>query len=335
MSLPRLPAAKESLRRTLLVASAIALCAGLAAPAAHAQAYPTRSVRIIVPYGPGTTPDTLARIVGDALSQRLGQTFVVENKTGAGGKIGAEAAAHATPDGYTLLLASKDTQSVIPHLYPSWPVKPDTAFVPIAGVGTIQNVIVTRTAAPWSTLPELMAAARAKEVSYGTPGIGTNLHLMMEYVDAHYGVKALHIPYSRSFAEGFPAVTRGDVDLLVAGLPPMQPMLKDGRIKALAITGAARSKQFPNVPTFSEIGVPGLETGGWFALFAPAGTPAAIVDRLATEMREVLKSPAILAKFEAQAVDALVLTPAELKQLADTESVRWGKVVQSIGVKVE
>lgn len=335
MSLARLPVAQQALRRTLFVASAIALGAGLAAPAAQAQGYPTRSVRIIVPYGPGTTPDTLARFMGEALSQRMGQSFVVENKTGAGGKIGAEAAAHATPDGYTLLLASKDTQSVIPHLYPSWPVKPDTAFVPIAGVGTIQNVIVTRTAAPASTLPELMKAAKAKEVSYGTPGIGTNLHLMMEYVDAHYQVKMLHIPYSRSFAEGFPAVTRGDVDLLVAGLPPMQPMLKDGRIKALAITGTTRSKQFPDVPTFSELGVPGLETGGWFALFAPAGTPPAIVDRLAAETREILKSPEILAKFDAQAVDALVLTPAELKQLADNESLRWGKVVKSVGVKVE
>ncbi len=335
MSLARLLAAQQALCRTVVVAFVIALSFAVAAPQAYAQAYPTRSVRIIAPYGPGTTPDTLARIVADGLSQRMGQTFVVDNKAGAGGKIGAEAAAHATPDGYTLFLGTKDTQSVIPHLYPSWPVKPDRAFIPIAGVGTIQNVIVTRTAAPSSTLAELMTVAKAKEVSYGTPGIGTNLHLLAEYVNAHYNVKMLHVPYSRSFAEGFPAVTRGDLDLLVAGLPPMLPMIKDSRVKALAITGTARSKHVPDVPTFGELGVPGLETGGWFALFAPSGTPPAIVDRLAAEMREVLKSPQVLARFDAQATEPLVLTPAELKQLADNETVRWGKLITGLGIKVE
>lgn len=335
MSLAPLLAAQKALRHSILAAAAIAAFLGLGALQAQAQSYPTRSVRIITPYGPSTTPDTLARIIGEALSKRMGQTFVVDNKTGAGGKIGAEAAAGATPDGYTIFLGTKDTQSVIPHLYPSWPVKPDLAFVPIAGVGTIQNVIVTRTAAPVSTFTELMAAAKAKEMSFGTPGIGTNLHLMAEYVNGRFNVKMLHIPYSRSFAEGFPAVARGDLDLLVAGLPPMLPMLNDGRIKALAITGTGRSKHLPNVPTFTELGVPGLESGGWFGLFAPAGTPQAIVDKLAAEVREALKSPELLARFDAQAIDPLVLTPAELKQLVDSETARWGKVVSSVGIKIE
>lgn len=322
-------------RRVVVAAIACAVLGAASGPAVDAQSYPAKPVRIIVPYGPGTAPDTLARFVGEALSQRMSQTFVVENKPGAGGKLGTEVAASAAPDGYTLFLGSKDTQSVISHLYPSWSVKPDRAFVPIAGIGTIQNVIVTRAASPDASLTDVIGHAKSKEMSYGTPGIGTNLHLLAEYVANLANVKMLHVPYSRSFAEGFPAVVRGDVDLLVAGLPPMLPMIKDGRIKVVAITGTTRSKYVPSVPTFAEQGIPGLDTGGWFALFAPAGTPAQVVERLGSEMTEVVKSPAFVARLDAQAVEPMLVTPAQLMQLIEAERTRWGKLIQTTGIKVE
>lgn len=300
-----------------------------------AQPYPNHAVRIVVPYGPGTAPDTLARVVGDALSKRLNQPFVIDNKAGAGGRLGTEVAATSAPNGYTLFLASKDTQSVLSHLYPSWTIKPQRQLVPIAGIAKIQNVIVTRKAATTANLADLVALAKTKEVSYGTPGIGTNLHLLAEYVNARNNVKMLHVPYSRSFSEGFPTVMRGEIDLLVAGLPPMLPMIRDGRLKAIAITGTTRSKYVPDVQTFKEAGIPDLDTGGWFALFAPTGTPQPILDLLEAEMAEVLKSPEVLARLEGQASEPLIATPAELNALVAAESARWEKIITDNQIKAE
>lgn len=330
------PPSSSSRRRFGQVATSfIAAAAGVLAWPALAQQYPTKPVKIIVPYGPGTAPDVFARITGDALQKRLGQTFVVENRTGAGGKIGTEAAATSAADGYTLFLGSKDTQSILSHLYPDWNVKPDKALTPVAGLTRIENVLVTRPASPLNSMQDVMAAGRSRELTYGTPGVGTNLHLMGELLKSRQNLKLVHVPYSRSFAEALPATIRGEIDLLIAGLPPVLPFVKDGRLKVIAITGNTRSKQVPDVPTFAEAGIKDLETGGWFALYAPTGTPAAIVSRLGAEVTEVLKQADVRARIETMSATPWEATPAELTSLSEAESRRWGDLIRDNHIVVK
>jgi tripartite-type tricarboxylate transporter receptor subunit TctC len=327
-------AARWSGGRRVLLALACVLAVGVHVDAS-AQPYPAKSVKVIVPYGPGTAPDVIARIMSEALGKRLSQPFVVENRTGAGGKIGTEAAVASPADGYTLFLGSKDTQSILQYLYPTWSVKPNSGLVPILGLARIQNVIVTRAANPATTLQEVVALSRTKQLSYGTPGVGTNLHLMGELLASTQGMKLLHVPYSRSFAEALPAAAQGDIDLLIAGLPPVLQLIKDGRIKALAITGDKRSPFIPNVPTFAEAGVEGLEVGGWFAMFAPTGTPAGVVDRLSAEIGELLKTPEIKGRLEALSAEVAPLSARELSQAISAESARWSRIISENGIRVE
>lgn len=311
-----------------------ALACAIAAPAL-AQSYPSKPVKIIVPYGPGTAPDSFARITADALQKRLGQTFLVENRPGAGGKIGTEVAAGAPPDGYSLFLGTKDTQSIMRHLYPDWTIQPEKSLIPIAGLTRIENVIVTRTASTLNTIQDVLATGKTKELTYGTPGVGTNLHLMGALVQSRQNLKLVHVPYSRSFAEALPATVRGEIDMLIAGLPPMLPFIKDGRIKALAITGSTRSKLVPDVPTFAEAGIRDLETGGWFALFAPAGTPSSIVSKLGTEVAEILKQPEVLTRLQTMSAEAWAATPTELSNLIEAESLRWGNLIRDNQIVVK
>jgi len=317
----------------------LAACLSLAvlgwAGSAYSQTYPGRPVRIIVPYGAGVTPDVIARLVGEELSRRFGQQFVVENRAGAGGKIGTEAAAQAAPDGYTLLLGSKDTHGVLVHLYPGWSVDPVRDFVPVSLLIRIQNVIVANPGVPASTPRELIQLASSGDaLAYGTPGVGTNLHLMAELLQQQYGLKLIHVPY-KNFGEAFPAAIRGDLKLVVTGVPPAVPMVKDGRLKAIAVTGASRSPYLPNVPTFAEAGIPGFETGGWFGLLAPAGTPQEIVSRLAGEIAAIGAQPAFRERVEKMSSEVSTSTPAQFAALIRDETARWGEVVRKAGIKVE
>ncbi len=302
---------------------------------AQTQAYPTRAVRVIVPYGPGTGPDMIARVVSEQLSKRFGESFVVENRLGAGGKIGTETAAGAAADGYTLLLGGKDTHGIMTHLYPSWKVNPERDFVPISLLARIENIIVANNKLAASTPQEFIALAKKKELRYGTPGVGTNLHLMAELLKAEHGLKLEHIPYSRSFAEALPALVRGDLDIVVAGMPPVMPLVKDGRIKAIAVTGAERSRFAPSIPTFAEAGIPHLERGGWFALFAPTGTPPAVVSTLSKAVADAVKEPEVVSKLAGIYAEATSSTPEALAKLASEETQRWGKVVKDNKVTVE
>jgi tripartite-type tricarboxylate transporter receptor subunit TctC len=307
----------------------------LLAGAAAAQDYPSRPVRIIVPYGPGVAPDVIARIAGEALSKRLGQPFVIENRAGAGGKIGTEAAAKAPADGYTLFLGSKDTHGVLTHLYPGWSIDPQRDFAPISLLIRIQNILVANPKVPASAPKDLVAASRRPGgLSYATPGVGTNLHLFGALLGQQLDLNLVHVPY-KNFGEAFPAAIRGDVALVFCGLPPATAMVRDGRLKALAVTGTARSRFLPDVPTFSEAGVPGHETGGWFGLLAPAGTPPPIVERLAGEIAEIGRTPEYRARVEKMFSEAATTTPAELAQLIAAETARWGEVVKKAGVKVD
>jgi tripartite-type tricarboxylate transporter receptor subunit TctC len=315
-----------------LVASLAVL---LAALPVGAQEYPNRTVKIVVPYGAGVAPDVIGRIAGDALSKHLGQPFVVENRPGAGGKIGTEAVAKSPADGYTLLLGSKDTHGVLVHLYPGWDVDPMRDFAPISMLIRIQNVLVANPAFPASKPSELAAASKAapKGVTYASPGVGTNLHLFGALLGQQLGLNLVHVPY-KSFGEAFPAAIRGDVDLVVCGTPPAVGLVRDGRLKAIAVTGTARSRFLPNVPTFAESGVAGHETGGWFGLLAPAGTPQPVIKRLAEALAEIGTTPEYRERAEKMFSDPAVNTPTEFAEVIAAETARWGKVVQTAGVKL-
>lgn len=251
--------------------TAVIAGASLAA-AASAQTWPSRAIRIIVPYGGGSAPDVVARIVAEEVSPRIGQPIIIENRLGAGGKIGVDAAAKAPADGYTLLLGSKDSHGVMQHLYPGWDVNPVRDLAPISLLMRIQNTIVANKDLPASNLKELIELGKSRNLNYGSPGIGTNLHLMAELLRQNYNLQFTHIPY-KTFSEVIPSTIRGELQLAALGVPPVTSFVRDGRIKAIAVTGTARSKYLPNVPTFTESGVPGFETGGWFALFAPTKRP--------------------------------------------------------------
>lgn len=294
-----------------------------------------RWVRIKSALTPGTAPDVLGRLTADGLQRRLGHPIVVENRAGAGGKIGTEAAALASPDGYTLFLGSKDSQSILPNLYPTWSVKPHQALVPVAGLARIENVLVARTGSSVSSLPEVIAQAKGRTLSYGTPGVGTNLHLMVELLKARQGLQLMHVPYSKSFAEALPALLRGDIDLLMAGVPPMLAFLKDGRVKGLAVSGTTRSRYAPDVPTFGELGIKDLETGGWFGVFVPRGTPAPIASKLQTEIAEVVKSQEFRSRLEALAADPWLIAPADLSSLIEDERNRWGNLIKTSHIVAE
>ncbi|VCU70579.1 Tripartite tricarboxylate transporter family receptor [Pigmentiphaga humi] len=314
--------------------AAMFVCASAAAQK-PSPSYPERPVRIVVPYGPGTGPDLIARVYAEQLGRQSGQAFVVENRLGAGGKIGTEAVADATADGYTLLLGGKDTHGILTHLYPGWRVNPEKDFAPVALLARIQNILLAAPKLPVSTPQEFIALAKQKELRYGTPGVGTNLHLMAAYLESRYGLKLLHIPYSRSFAEALPALARGELDLVVAGMPPAMPLVKDGRIKAVAVTGTQRSRFAPDIPTFAEAGVDGLESGGWFALFAPKGTPPAVVDWLSRQVAEGAKTQSVTDKLAGVYAEPAASSPADLAKLVHDETLRWGKVVTESGIKIE
>ena len=260
------------------------------------------------------------------------QAIVIENRAGAGGKIGTEAAALAAPDGYTLFLGTKDSQSIIPNLYPTWNIKPYQALAPVSGLARIENVLVARAASPLKSYSDVKTQAQSRELSYGTPGVGTNLHLMVELLKSRQDLKLMHVPYSKSFAEAVPALLRGDLDLLMAGLPPMLPFLKDGRLKALAVTGTSRSRYAPDVPTFDELGIRDLETGGWFGIFVPTGTPAPITSKLQQELAEIVKSDEFKVRLETLAAEPWSVTPSQLTGMIEEERNRWGKLIQSSNI---
>jgi len=320
--------------RFLRAAALAALAFALATAPTLAQNYPNRPIRIIVPYGAGSAPDVIARTAAEELSPRLGQPVVVDNRLGAGGKIGTEIAARAGADGYTLLLGSKDTHGVMQHLYPGWEVDPVKDFAPISLLIRIQNAIVANPAVKASDMKELIALGKTENLNYGTPGVGTNLHLLAETLQLTYGLKLTHVPY-KNFGEILPAAVRGDLSLVVLGVPPVVAFVRDGRLKALGVTGTARSPFLPDVPTFAERGVPGFEHGGWFALFAPAGTPPDALRRLNAEVVEMGKRASYRERVAKMFAEPATSSPAELAELVAAETARWGEVVRKAGIKIQ
>lgn len=307
--------------------------------AASAQAaYPSRPVKLIVPFAAGGSTDLVARQLAQEMTTRSGQPFVVENKPGAGSTIGADFVAKAAPDGYTLLLGTISSHATAVGLYPKLPYDPLKDFTPITEITAIPNVIVVSpnnpTFAKVNNFKDLVALAKREpgKLSYASSGSGSSNHLATESLKELTKTFMTHIPYKGS-GPALTDVSAGHVDLMLDVVLTSLPHLKAGRLKALGITSLQRSPLLPDVPTVAEQGYPGFEVLGWYGLFAPAGTPPAITQKLYQDFSAVLKSDKIRTTLESQGGPAIASTPQQFEELIKSEIVRWKKVVQVSGAK--
>lgn len=299
------------------------------------QTYPSRPVKLIVPYGPGFAPDVFARLVGERLQARLGQPFVVENFQGAGGKIGLEAFGQAPADGYTLFLGSKDTQSILQHLY-RLSMDPARDIAPISVVARLNNLIAVGNDLPVKTFGELVSMAKANpgKITYASPGVGTNLHLIGEMLKQRLEISIEHVPY-RQLGNLIADVTTGKVNMSITGIPPLLQHVKTGKLRALATLGATRSPHLPDVPTLAESGYPDFVFSTWFGVIAPKGTPPAIVEKLYQEIAGVVQDPGYRERIIGMGAEPDSMAPRAFSELILQDAELWGKVVRSANVKVE
>jgi tripartite-type tricarboxylate transporter receptor subunit TctC len=320
------------MRRWLVVVGALSL---LCAAGAHAQDYPTRALRVIVPFSPGGAVDGPMRLIAQELSKRLGQAVVVENKPGAGATIGTEVVAKAAPDGYTLLLASQ-TNAISATLYSKLPFDPVDDFVPISLIGREPGVVVVNPAVPASTLQQLIAYVKERpgQVDYASSGNGSGQHLFAALLASKTGMKMNHIPYKGS-GQATTDLLSGVVSMSIPGTAGMVGHIKAGKLRALAVTGAARSPQLPDVPTVMESGVPNYEAYVWMGLLAPKGTPPAIVERLHREVLAVLAQDEVKRYMANAGIEIVGSTPAEFGTFFRGEKDLWAKVIRDTGAKID
>jgi tripartite-type tricarboxylate transporter receptor subunit TctC len=317
----------------LLVA---ALALGLAAAGAHAQTYPSKPIRMIVPFTPGGTTDILARTVGQKLGEAWGQPVVVDNRPGAGGNIGSELVAKAPPDGYTLLMGTISTHAINASLYRRLPFDPTRDFAPVSRVGTLPNILIVHPSVPVKSVKELIELARSKpgELNFASSGVGTSLHLSGALFNSMAGVNLVHVPYKGS-SPALADLLGGQVKIMFDNLPSALPHVKAGKLKPLAVTGTRRASVLPEVPTVIESGLAGFEVTSWFAVFAPAKTPKDIVTKLNGEIVKILNSADVQEKLTQIGVDAAPTTPEELAAFAKAETEKWGKVVKATGASAD
>lgn len=324
-------------RRTL-----VALAAALAVPMAFAQgAWPNKPVRIVVPFAPGGTTDILARTLAPELSRVFGQSFVVENRAGAGGNIGAEVVAKSPADGYTLLMGTVGTHGINKSLYSKLPYDPQKDFAPVTLVAGVPNVMVMGTKRAQelgiNTVADFVKHAKANpgRLNMASSGNGTSIHLAGELFKARNRIFMTHIPY-RGSGPALADLLAGSVDVMFDNLPSSMPHIKAGNLKAFAVTSAVRSEALPDVPTVAEAGkLPGFEASSWFGLLAPAGTPADIVSRVQQETAKALNLPAVKERLLSQGAIPSGNTPAEFTALIDAEIKKWEAVVKASGAKVD
>jgi tripartite-type tricarboxylate transporter receptor subunit TctC len=325
-----------SLRPILCCICAIALGAIPSANALAQDAYPTRPIRLTVPFPPGGGTDVLSRSLAQSITANTKWTIVIDNRPGAGGNIGLDAAAKSPADGYSIAMGQTANLAVNPALYPSMPFDPLRDFEPIALVSSQPLILVVAANSPFRTLKDLVAAAKAKpgQLNMGSPGSGTIGHIGGELFQRRAGVKFAHIPYKGAA----PAVTDlmgGSVDLYFGNSQSVDALVKGGRIRAIAVTSPKRLKNMPDVPTIAESGYPGFEAATWSGLVAPKGTPRAIVDRLNAETNKALKNPEMLAKLEADGSEPLGGTTQHFAEFLKSENVKWGAVIREAGIKLE
>ena len=320
-----------SLRPTLHWALLGVAC--LVSLGAQAQNYPSKPIRLVVTFTPGGAPDILARLFSE--KSQLGQTVVVDNKPGAGGNIGADAVAKSPGDGYTLVMGTVGTHSINGALYDKMPYDMVKNFTPISLIASAPNLLVVNNDLPVKSVPELISYLKANpnKLSFGSPGTGTSVHVSGELFKSMTGTTMTHIPYKgRQFA--IPDLVGGSIQLMFDNMPSALPMAKEGKIRALAQTTAKRSPAAPDVPTMAEY-IPGFEATTWFAMFAPANTPRAVIDKLNAEVLRVFKLPEVQERLKTLGLDPVLSTPEELARYQATEIAKWAKVVKESGAKAE
>ncbi len=340
--MPHLP--HRAPRRALLAAAALAWCSAVLPTAAQAQsAWPSKPVRIVVPFAPGGTTDLLARALAPELSRAFGQPFIVDNRGGAGGNIGAEAVARAAPDGYTLLMGTVGTHGINRALYAKLPYDPIKDFAPVTLVAAVPNVMVMNTERAKelgiASVADFIRVAKARpgKLNMASSGNGTSIHLAGELFKSMTGTYMLHFPY-RGSGPALMDMVGGNMDVMFDNLPSSMPQIKAGKLVALAVTSAARSGALPEVPTVEQAGgaaLKGYEASSWFGLLAPAGTAPDTVNRLQQEVAKALATPAVKEKLLAQGAIPGGMAPAEFARHIDAEHRKWAHVVQASGAKVD
>lgn len=313
-----------------------------AAFAAQAQHYPSKVVRLVVPFAPGGSSEIIARTLAHRLSENLGQQFIVENKPGGGGNIAMQEVARAEPDGYTLMLGHVGSLAMNPPMFANNPAmkKPpydaNRDFVPVSLVAVVPNMFVVNAGVPARDLKEFVALARARPgtLYYGSAGNGSAGHLAFEYLKMVAGIDVVHVPY-KGTGPMLTDLIAGQTQATSAGSPPLLPHVKSGKLRAIAVGTSQRIAGLPEVATVAQQGYPGFETSQWYGIIVPARTPEGIVKRLAEEIARATRSPDVLERFRSDGAIAVGSTPGEFAEFIQKEQARWGEVVRRAGVKAE
>jgi tripartite-type tricarboxylate transporter receptor subunit TctC len=301
-----------------------------------AQHYPARPIRVLIPFTAGSAADIIARAMEPQLREKLGQGVVIDNRGGAGGNIAADMCAKSAPDGYTLMMGTIGTHAINYSLYSKLPYHPIRDFTPIALVGESPNVLVTTPRIPANTVKEFIALAKAKpgQLNFSSSGAGTSVHLSGELFNTMAGVKTVHVPF-KGAAESLTALLGGQVDFSFASLSSAIPLVKAGKLKAYAVTGAQRSRSVPDLPTMSEAGLPGFVAVAWYGLVGPASIPPPIVSTLSKASFSVLEMKEVQDRLFASGVEVHTGTPEEFARLIKSEMEKWAKVVKASGAKAD
>ena len=320
--------------KSLLTAIAL-LLPGIAAPVL-AQDYPTHPITLVVPFAPGGSTSIVARVIGDKMSQLLGQNFVVDHRPGAGGTVGTKFVAKSEPDGYTLLLGYTGTLAIGPSLYKEVGYDPRKDFAPIGMIGSAPSVLVVHPSFPAANVAELIAFAKANpgKVNFGSAGVGSVNHITGEYFARSAGITLVHIPYKGTG----PALTDllgGHIPMALAPIPPVHANVEAGLLRALAVTGKTRSALMPDVPTIAETGLTGFEASLYYGLVAPAGTPQPVIDRLNTALKAALASDEVKKQLNADGTEITPTSPQDYADFIDKDEKKWAELVKASGVEQE
>ncbi|MDO9165845.1 MAG: tripartite tricarboxylate transporter substrate binding protein [Rhodoferax sp.] len=306
----------------------------ITASGAFAQDFPSRPVKILVPQTPGGASDALARIIAQKLSEKWGQPVVVENRAGAGGNVGMEVVANSPADGYTLLMSYVGTHAINGALYKKLPFDPEKSFAPVATLATLPFVMVAKADAPFKTVPDVVAAAKKAQLTYGSAGNGSVNHLVGEMFNSAAGVKLVHVPY-RGAAPAMQDLMGGQISLVFTSLPSVSGAIRNGTLHPIAVTSAKRAASFSNIPTIAEAGYKDFDVNPWFGLFAPAQVPTNIIHKINADVNDVVKSREVTDKFSAQGAEPYLTTPQEFAAVLKADIDKWGKVVKASGASVD
>ena len=315
---------------------ALGIVLALASGVAAAQAYPSRPVRVLIPFTAGSAADIIARAMEPAMREKLGQPWVIDNRGGAGGNIAAEITAKSTADGYTIMMATVGTHAINHSLYRKLAFHPVRDFTPVALVGESPNALVLNPKVPANSIKELIALAKSKPgaLNYGSSGAGTTVHLSAELFSTMAGIKMVHVPF-KGAAESLTALIAGQTDLQFASLSSAIPLIRSGRLKAFAVTGAQRSPSLPELPTVAELELPGYEAAAWFGVVAPAGAPRPVVSTLSKAVLAVLAEKEVRDRLFASGVEVRPLGPEAFAKLIESEMTKWAQVVKASGARAD